>query len=116
MGEAWVMFRPFSPRPLPFRVLPLWVLLGLLSPLGAEEPAYLPPLVPDSPGDEAATRHPGKMVWADLFTSEIGKAKSFYSELFGWKAEDLTIGPIQYVLFRNKGVPVAGAAELTHTR
>lgn len=51
----------------------------------------------------------GSPCWADLWTSDVVRAKSFYEALFGWEA----LGPDPdmggYVLFLRDGMPVAGA-------
>src|SRR5712692_2482267 len=36
---------------------------------------------------------PGSFCWAELATTDGPAAKEFYSELFGWEANDNTIGP-----------------------
>ena len=33
-------------------------------------------------------REPGSACWVELYTSDTGKAASFYSQLFGWKAKE----------------------------
>jgi predicted enzyme related to lactoylglutathione lyase len=60
----------------------------------------LPPLttVPGSP------RLPGKFVWADLVTDDVGAARKFYGPLFGWTFRD-TGG---YVIASNDERPLCG--------
>lgn len=53
--------------------------------------------------------HPGKVVWHDLVTPSLKRAKSFYSGLLGWTFEDVSNG---YTLARNNGQLVAGIAKL----
>lgn len=65
------------------------------------------PTVPPLGTDD--TRLPGKVVWHDLITPELEKAKAFYSGLFGWTFEDLSDG---YSLASLDGRPVAGIASL----
>lgn len=48
---------------------------------------------------------PGKVVWHDLVTPDLEKARAFYAGLFGWQFEALSDG---YLLARNQGRPVAG--------
>lgn len=36
---------------------------------------------------------PGRMVWRELATKDVAKAKRFYGELFGWTFEDRSMGP-----------------------
>ncbi len=42
---------------------------------------------------EVTTYVPGMLCWTDLQTSDQPAAKRFYSELFGWKLNDLPVGP-----------------------
>jgi uncharacterized protein len=54
---------------------------------------------------------PGKLIWADLFTTNPGGEIQFYTGLFGW-----TAGTVQrprgitYAVLSNGGQPVAGVA------
>lgn len=34
---------------------------------------------------------PGAPTWIELFTADTDAARSFYGELFGWTAEDLSL-------------------------
>jgi uncharacterized protein len=36
---------------------------------------------------------PGKFVWYELLTGDAAKARAFYGELFGWKAQSFPVGP-----------------------
>jgi uncharacterized protein len=68
--------------------------------------ASFPPLnAPASP-----ERHPGKFVWADLFTADPAGATKFYCDLFGWTATTLDQKGKTYTVFNNDGRPVAGLA------
>jgi predicted enzyme related to lactoylglutathione lyase len=53
---------------------------------------------------------PGKLVWADLFTSEPDAASKFYCGLLGWTATSIDEKGKAYTVFMNNGVPVAGLA------
>ncbi len=66
--------------------------------------ADLPPL--NAPASE--DHHPGKIVWAELFTSDSAAASKFYSGVFGWTAETLTQKGVSYTVFRNGRHVVAG--------
>jgi predicted enzyme related to lactoylglutathione lyase len=70
------------------------------SPCIAAEPPPLPPLttVPGSP------RLPGKFVWADLVTDDVGVARKFYGALFGWTFRDVG----GYVIAANDERPLCG--------
>ncbi len=39
---------------------------------------------------------PGNFCWCELVTSDQNAAKSFYTQLFGWTADDQEIGPDQF--------------------
>src|SRR5262249_2010569 len=71
---------------------------------GAEE---LPPLC--APPTEEA--HPGKLVWADLFTSDPAAAEKFYTALFGWTSATLE-RPSKHplIILSNGDRPLAGIA------
>lgn len=49
----------------------------------------------------------GAMVWNELATNDTDKAKEFYTELLGWKSEDMNVGGIDYTVFMN-GEKMAG--------
>jgi predicted enzyme related to lactoylglutathione lyase len=53
---------------------------------------------------------PGSFCWIELATTDQAAAKSFYSSLFGWKANDFPMGPDgSYTIFQTDGRD-AGAA------
>ena len=52
---------------------------------------------------------PGKVVWHDLVTPDLDKAKNFYAGLLGWTFEDLSDG---YAIAHYNGRLVAGVAKL----
>jgi uncharacterized protein len=55
-------------------------------------------------------RLPGKWVWADLITRDVGRAAEFYGKVFGWTFE--TYGPKDdretYTLVLSDGEPIGG--------
>ena len=61
---------------------PPWSILLAVVPVQVLKagPPELPPLTTES----GASRLPGKFVWADLATDDIGAAQKFYGALFGW--------------------------------
>jgi len=66
--------------------------------------AKFPPL-----NDPASTdRVPGKLVWADLFTTDPDSATKFYTGLLGWTAMPVEQKGKGYIIFSNGGRPVAG--------
>jgi uncharacterized protein len=60
------------------------------------------------------TEYPhGTFSFADVMTSDVEGAKSFYTEFFGWSAETLRAGEdSEYTLFSKDGAPVAGTFAL----
>lgn len=60
-------------------------------------------------------RHlPGTFSWFELATTDSAAAKQFYSELFGWTADDNDTGPGgAYTMFKLNGFEVAGGYALT---
>ncbi len=56
---------------------------------------------------------PGTFCWADLATTDPAGARAFYTELFGWKAEDVPAGEAgTYTLLRLDGDEVCGLYEM----
>jgi uncharacterized protein len=51
----------------------------------------------------------GSPCWVDLWTSDVEGSRAFYSELFGWVAEEANADFGGYFMFTRNGVPVAGA-------
>src|SRR5690348_4812928 len=51
---------------------------------------------------------PGAPCWTDLITSDPWRARSFYSQLFGWTAEEPAPELGGYFRFRKDNIPVAG--------
>jgi predicted enzyme related to lactoylglutathione lyase len=55
----------------------------------------------------------GSFCWMELGTTDQKAAKSFYTNLFGWTAEDQNMGPdMAYTIFRLGGKDVAGGYTL----
>jgi uncharacterized protein len=57
---------------------------------------------------DSTAQIPGKLLWADLFTSDIDSATTFYTGLLGWSATSLDQKGKTYTVFTNDGRPVAG--------
>jgi predicted enzyme related to lactoylglutathione lyase len=52
---------------------------------------------------------PGSMCWVELLARDVSGAEKFYTGLFGWTAEKMSMGgPIEYTVFKNGDAPVAG--------
>jgi hypothetical protein len=51
----------------------------------------------------------GVFIWDELLTTDIDAAKSFYTEIFGWKTSDMDMGEMTYTMFKRAGdVDAAG--------
>ncbi len=55
----------------------------------------------------------GAMTWTELLTNDTGKAQSFYTGLFPWKAEAKPMGPMVYTLFLRGDAMAGGMMEIT---
>jgi predicted enzyme related to lactoylglutathione lyase len=51
----------------------------------------------------------GSPCWTDLWTSDVQGSRQFYSELFGWEAQEPSAEFGGYFMFTRDGVPTAGA-------
>jgi uncharacterized protein len=67
-------------------------------------PFELPPIV--EPANQE--HHVGKVIFAELVTPDMGAAKRFYGELFGWTYRDFQAGQIKYAQAYLGDQPVAG--------
>ncbi len=54
---------------------------------------------------------PGKIIWADLYTSNPKAETQFYTGMFGWTAVTLKNHGHKYIVLSSNGVPVAGIVE-----
>ncbi|HEY4245400.1 MAG TPA: VOC family protein [Lacunisphaera sp.] len=99
----------FSPWIGAFAVAMLWC----VGPSAFAATADAPP-VPTTPSfqplNSPATneQHPGKFVWADLFTNDLAAATKFYTGVFDWKATSTDQNGKSYTVFSSDGHPVAG--------
>jgi predicted enzyme related to lactoylglutathione lyase len=56
---------------------------------------------------------PGTFCWVDLVTTDPASTKTFYSELFGWEAEDMPAGEAgTYTMLRIGRDEVCGLYEM----
>lgn len=87
----------------------LCLLLTLWAAHGLAEETPLPELLPVThmPSTEYL---PGKMIWADLFSSDMDASRAFYQQLFGWEWREIKPQPEGYGMFYLDGVPMAGLA------
>ena len=51
----------------------------------------------------------GAPCWTDLWTSDVEGSRKFYSDVFGWEAQEPSPEFGGYFMFTRDGVPVAGA-------
>jgi predicted enzyme related to lactoylglutathione lyase len=51
----------------------------------------------------------GSPCWVDLWTSDVEGSRKFYSDVFGWEAQDPSPEFGGYFMFTRNGVPTAGA-------
>jgi predicted enzyme related to lactoylglutathione lyase len=58
------------------------------------------------------TYAPGTPLWVDLGSPDLPATTRFYTELFGWQAEDMGEAMGHYTMFRQDGQSVAAAAPL----
>jgi len=82
-------------------------LLAMALQLRAEQP--LPPLPPLT-NPATMKLHPGKFVWADIFSNDVTATRRFYEQLFGWKLRWISEPPDPYGIFSAAGYDVAGLA------
>lgn len=54
----------------------------------------------------------GALVWNELATNDTEKAKEFYTELFGWQAQDMDFNGMAYTIFMNGDRPNGGMVEM----
>ena len=92
------------------RALALTAALGLALSASASTP-FFQPLHQPATGEQ----HPGKIIWADLFTADPEAATKFYTGLFGWTANVIQQEGRSYTVFSNGRRPVAGLAH-RHTK
>jgi predicted enzyme related to lactoylglutathione lyase len=68
----------------------------------------------NSPASNAVL--PGKLIWADLFTSQPDEATKFYCGLLGWTSTTIDQKGKTYTIFTNDGIPVAGLAPHSYAK
>jgi len=78
-------------------------MLGLGSPASVRAKDF-PPL--NTPATNET--HPGKFVWAELYTSDPEAAAKFYTGVFGWTDGTVDHHFVDYVVFSNENHPIAG--------
>jgi uncharacterized protein len=66
-------------------------------------------------GMSSDTSHHGAPSWFENYSNDVPKSTQFYSQLFGWKSEVMSMPGMDYTLFKLDGVeqPIAGMMALT---
>jgi uncharacterized protein len=87
----------------------LLMVLGLLAgaaAMAAEPARYWPPITDPATG----VQNPGRFVWVELLTLDVGTAAEFYGKVFGWTFQ--TFGPEDdyktYTLVLSGDTPIGG--------
>jgi hypothetical protein len=79
---------------------------GATTSLAGAAETYWPPITDHTTGQQ----NPGRFVWAELLTRDVGTAAEFYGKVFGWTFE--TYGPADdlktYTVVLSGGVPIGG--------
>ena len=57
--------------------------------------------------EEQYKKH-GVFSWCELMTLDVDAAKSFYSKLFGWATEDMSMQGINYTVVKAGGKEIGG--------
>jgi hypothetical protein len=63
----------------------------------------------------AVLGEPGSLVWTELMTKDTARAQTFYTGLFGWKAETMRGAPMSYTVFKREGAEMGSAGMLAIT-
>ena len=93
----------------PFDVLDVGRMAVVKDPVGAIVNLWLPR---KSIGAELV-EEPGAFTWMELAAKDAKRARGFYTELFGWKAETMPMGDFEYTVFTNGDRQVGGMMEMT---
>jgi predicted enzyme related to lactoylglutathione lyase len=94
----------------PFDIAQAGRLAVVTDPNGAELDAWEPKSLQGTDVDSGLHGAPS---WFETLTTDVGRAASFYSGLFGWSARAMTMPTHSYTLFRLGDEPVAGAMAIT---
>ena len=66
-----------------------------------------------SRGTDHTDMKPNTVCWHELATRDAAAAGAFYSELFGWKGEEMPMEGTSYTMFMNGEVRAAGMMQMT---
>lgn len=80
--------------------------LLLLTMLAA--PAFADVILPSLNSPPSTVRLPGKFIWFDLASPDLGQQKAFYGKLFGWSFRPVAGTGDDYFIVQNDGRAIAG--------
>jgi uncharacterized protein len=66
------------------------------------------------PGTDADSSVHGSPSWSETLTTDVGKAREFYCNLFGWTADVKNMPGMDYTVFRNGGTDIGGLMAIPH--
>jgi uncharacterized protein len=66
------------------------------------------------PGTDADSSVHGSPSWSETLTTDVDKAREFYTSLFGWTADVKHMPGMDYTVFRNGGTDIAGLMAIPH--
>jgi predicted enzyme related to lactoylglutathione lyase len=102
--KKWSHWR--APHRIPARlVMALLVSFSILP--AAAEPFDLPAITNPANTDHLV----GKVIWLDLETVDLARAKKFYADMFGWDFRDYHAAGTDYAVAMSGGRPVAGVLQ-----
>jgi predicted enzyme related to lactoylglutathione lyase len=91
------------------RVATFGALMATVGACASSGPAVtLNPVTPAPTG----THKIGKFVWYDLVTEDVPAVKRFYSELFGWRYEEIQGDDVVYTVIRHDETAIGGIVAL----
>jgi len=59
--------------------------------------------------EEQYTQH-GAFSWCELMTTDVAQAVAFYTKLFGWETEDMSMPGMTYTVVKAGGKAIGGIA------
>lgn len=57
---------------------------------------------------EERFKQQGEFGWCELITTDVNSAKEFYTKIFGWDTEDMSMGDMKYTVLKIDEKPVGG--------
>jgi uncharacterized protein len=93
----------------PFEVMQAGTMGGFMDPTGA----FIAVWQPGQHQGAELVNEPGAFCWNELQTRDIGKAKAFYEQVFGWTPKDNAMGDSTYTEFQVGGKSIAGGMTMS---